>query len=404
MSVVFLDFLGLGMIAPLLSVYASELGADMTHIGIGIGLLFSLRSVVRLLLLPIVGDLSDRTGKKKIFIVLGLIVFILTAAGYFFAQDFKTLLITRLFQGAASTMFYPIILSYVGELAADGKEGEQIGPINMASFIGMGAGPLMGGLLMDFVGDREVFIAMGLLSLIGLVMVLLYVPETNSPRIARKGKKLPIFTLLSMKPIWGVITYRFLNAFLRGGMMSFVPLLAITAFGLSPTETGLVIAANTVVVGLLQPRFGKMSDRRSKVHMIIYGNLIASVALIFLAFTGSFIPMILCSLVIGVSSAMAIAAAQAIGVQIGKSTGLMSSTMSLFAMSMSFGLSFSPLLSGAIMDAYDLIFVFPVCGFIVLFGTCVIFVLIKDYASYITVKTPPTPAERDSGMVPPIAP
>jgi len=57
---VFSSMLGVGIIAPLLPLYAENLGAT----GIWIGVIFAGFSISRAIFLPIIGRLSDRIGRK----------------------------------------------------------------------------------------------------------------------------------------------------------------------------------------------------------------------------------------------------------------------------------------------------------------------------------------------------
>jgi MFS family permease len=150
-------------------------------------------------------------------------------------------------------------------------------------------------------------------------------------------------------------------------------------YDLTFMEIGIVIAGNTVLVGLLQSPFGKLADRWPKVPMIIAGNLIGACALIAMPVAGGFWGLLAASVLIGTGSAMAIAAAVAIAVKVGKANKLMSSTMSLFGMSMSIGMMVSPLYTGAVLDTAGLEWIFPATGGLVLLGTCVVFALLGKY-------------------------
>ncbi len=67
---VFIALLGLGIVIPLLPVYADNLGAS----GIMIGLMVAGFSISRGVLQPFVGGWSDRHGRKR-FLVSGLLIY-----------------------------------------------------------------------------------------------------------------------------------------------------------------------------------------------------------------------------------------------------------------------------------------------------------------------------------------
>ena len=62
----FATMLGLGIVSPLMPIFAENLGAS----GIWLGLIFSSFSLARGIFMPIIGRISDKTGRKK-FIIVG---------------------------------------------------------------------------------------------------------------------------------------------------------------------------------------------------------------------------------------------------------------------------------------------------------------------------------------------
>ena len=67
---VFIALLGIGIIIPVMPVFATELGAN----GLALGMIIAAFSVSRGLLQPVVGNLSDRWGRKG-FLVTGLFIY-----------------------------------------------------------------------------------------------------------------------------------------------------------------------------------------------------------------------------------------------------------------------------------------------------------------------------------------
>ncbi|HDH97186.1 MAG TPA: MFS transporter, partial [Proteobacteria bacterium] len=62
--------MGVGIIVPLLPLYAKKLGATAFEIG----MIFSGFSIARMVFMPIVGRLSDRYGRKP-FLSVGLALY-----------------------------------------------------------------------------------------------------------------------------------------------------------------------------------------------------------------------------------------------------------------------------------------------------------------------------------------
>ncbi len=94
---VFSAVLGLGIIVPLLPFYAESLGAS----GIWIGIIFSGLAVSRAVFMPIIGNLSDRRGRRS-FILVGLFIYTLLPLAYIAADSVYLLTAVRIFHGFAS--------------------------------------------------------------------------------------------------------------------------------------------------------------------------------------------------------------------------------------------------------------------------------------------------------------
>ena len=90
---------GVGIVVPLLPVYAHDMGAA----GIYIGLIFGAFSISRTFFLPYFGRLSDRKGRKP-FIVVGLMAYTLVSAAFVLTTSVLQLVIIRFLQGIASAM------------------------------------------------------------------------------------------------------------------------------------------------------------------------------------------------------------------------------------------------------------------------------------------------------------
>ncbi|MEJ2097328.1 MAG: MFS transporter, partial [Deltaproteobacteria bacterium] len=72
---IFAAVTGVGIVVPLLPVYATELGAS----GLYIGFIFASFSLSRTMFLPYFGRLSDRKGRKKL-IISGLLAYAVVSA------------------------------------------------------------------------------------------------------------------------------------------------------------------------------------------------------------------------------------------------------------------------------------------------------------------------------------
>ena len=96
---IFATVTGVGIVVPLLPVYAHHAGAS----GFAIGLIFGSFSLSRTLFLPYFGRLSDRKGRKPL-IVPGLLAYALISALFLFYQEMH--LLNSSSQHSACTLLY----------------------------------------------------------------------------------------------------------------------------------------------------------------------------------------------------------------------------------------------------------------------------------------------------------
>ena len=373
LAVVFLDMLGLGFIIPILPVYATELGAT----GLWVGIIFAGHSFTRLIVLPAIGKSSDKYGKKKPFIAVGMFLYILLALGYVRASCLYELVLIRLLQGIASAMIFPMAMAYVGEISPQGKEGSYMGKFNFSVYVGMGCGPLLGGMLKDYLGIAAVFYTMAILSTISLILVVFLLPEQKVTSYYRGGKVVSYKGLLSYKPVQGIMIYRIVNALIGGCTLSFLPLLA-AKMGVSAFHTGILLSTNAILAGILQRPFGRIADRQSKLFLIVIGSLLGSFSMFSMPLSSNYFALLLLGIIMGVGSAMSMPAASAIAARIGKEEGI-GSIMGLFTMAMSIGLIVSPVISGTVMDFLNINVVFYVMGTISVLGTVISYFPLKTY-------------------------
>jgi len=359
---IFSSMLGVGIISPLLPLYAEQMGAT----GIWIGIIFAGFSISRTIVMPIVGRLSDRSG-RKLFLSIGLLGYAIISLGYIWANSVTELTLVRLIHGVASGMILPIAQAYVGDISPEGKEGTWMGYFNAAFFTGFGFGPLMGGILTDYFGMNIAFYAMGGLNLLAFLLVIFFLPEIGqgktpaSPRASFKQMS----TSSMMK---GLFSFRLSFSIGRGILATFLPVFAGIYIGLSSTLIGVLLAVNILLMSLLQVYGGNIADRFNRRVLIVVGSLTNLTYLALIPLGGNFWQLLGICVLGGVGGAIALPAASALTVVEGRRFG-MGSTIAVFAMAFSIGMVIGPLVGGGIADFANINSVFYFGAAIGLVGT-----------------------------------
>jgi len=354
--------LGVGIVAPLLPLYAENLGAT----GIWIGIIFASFSISRTIIMPIVGWLSDRRG-RKLFLCIGLLSYSIVSLGYIWADSVSQLTLVRLINGATAGMILPIAQAYVGDISPGGEEGTWMGYFNAAFFTGFGLGPLLGGVLTDHFGMNVAFSTMGGLNLLAFLIAALFLPELKQRKMTTSLR--PSFReIRNSSMMRGLFSFRLSFSIGRGSFAAFLPIFASIYIGLSPTRIGVLLAVNILLMSLLQLYGGHIADRFNRKLLVVIGGL-TNLAFLALIPLGSNFWQLLGICALGsLGGAISIPAASALVVEEGRKFG-MGPTMATFGMAFSIGMAVGPLLSGAIADSVNVHTIFYFGASMVLIGT-----------------------------------
>jgi len=113
-----------------------------------IGLVLSLFGLLNSFGQPFTGRLSDRTGRRRVFVLTGLVLFGVGSAAYPFFTSYWSILAARAFQGLGAAFTIPATIALVNDYAAsDSERGGNFGVFNTFRLIGFGFGPIIAGVV-----------------------------------------------------------------------------------------------------------------------------------------------------------------------------------------------------------------------------------------------------------------
>jgi len=362
---VFSTTLGVGLVVPLLPVYAHELGAS----GLLIGLIFGAFSLSRTSLLPVFGRLSDIKGRKP-FIVIGLLAYCLVSIGFVYSERVGVFILIRFLQGIASAMILPVAQAYVGEITPANKEGFVMGLFNLSLYAGLSLGPVAGGVVKDVLGIRAAFLGMGLVCLLGFFLCLFFLPpRTAEQHVADKRRPAGYRSIIKNRYVGALFLFRAAFTTCIGIVWAFLPLLAETQFHLSSSAVGFLVMLGVLMSGLLQTPMGLLADRISKRALIVTGGLVTAASIFSFNYANDFWGLFAANTLFGIGGGISIPAVMAMTVIIGRRTKAMGSIMALLTMGHSLGMLIGPILAGFMIDAFQLRYAFFAGTVIITLGT-----------------------------------
>ena len=359
---IFSSMLGVGIISPLLPIYANTLGAT----GLELGIIFAGFSIARAISMPIIGRGSDRYG-RKVFICIGLFIYTLMSVVYAISRTEYHLGIVRFLQGFAAGMIIPIATAYIGDIAPGGSEGKYIGYFYLSLFLGFGIGPLIGGFVSDYFGMKNSFYTMGGFNLIAFILASSFLPRVEVHR-KKQVSQISYTTMIKESGvIKGLLIFRFTNAITRGLVFCFLPIFAGIKLGLSSSKIGVLISMGFLMTGILQAPGGRMADRFSKRRLVLFGTIVDILCLSLIPSMNSFSQLLALFIIASTTRAFSLPSAVAMIVDKGKRYG-MGASMGIFSMAMSIGMAGGPLIGGLVSDFMGVKFSFYFAAAIELLG------------------------------------
>jgi len=364
---------GVGIVVPLLPVYAHELGAG----GFAIGLIFGSFSLSRTFSLSYFGKKSDEHGRRP-YIVSGLLAYTFISLAFMLSSSVTALIAIRFFQGIASAMMMPVIQAYVGDITPPGREGTTMGLFNVAMFFGLSIGPVLGGYINDRFSLDTAFLCMGLLAGTSFLLCVCLLPPTRSEKVVVVAAQIvPWRRLLVDRDIIGQFAIRFAYAACIGVIWGFLPVLATTNLSLSSSTVGFLVMIGIFISGILHFPMGTLADRTNKNVLVITGGLVGALGVFLFNWAESFQALLAANVLFGVGGGIATPALMALVVIKGNEHRAMGSIMSLLTMGHSLGMLTGSMAAGLMMDIAGLRQAFLLGG-VLMAAAVVFFVLCTD--------------------------
>jgi len=267
----FLFSFGVGAATPILPLFARDLGADYTEVGL-LGAAFGLASSVFAVLL---GVLSDRFGRKA-FIVIGSLVAVSAATGYLVAASVHHLLGLRFAEGLSIAAILPAADALTTNLAGAKGVGAALSWISTAHNVGFASGSFLGGSIADRLGLSAPFVVY----LVAAVAAFSVALRLQDPNILHTKPLRPQASPHSGVHVWrnrhalrGCVTGG-VHMFNQAIVITFLPVYA-RSLGLSISATGLLYSLFWVTRIAASLGSGSLSDRIGRNPVLVGAFLMA---------------------------------------------------------------------------------------------------------------------------------
>lgn len=263
----FIAFLGIGLVIPILPTIMNEFGVS----GTVVGYLTASFALSQLIVSPFAGKAVDKFG-RKIMIVIGLIIFAFSELLFGLGTSIEALFFSRILGGVSGAFIMPAVTAFIADITTNDARPKALGFMSAAINIGFIIGPGIGGFLAE-IGTRVPFFAAAVLGGVAalLSLVLLREPERQLSAADSEGglpetssiKK--IFKPLFLLPFLLI----FMSSFGLAGLESFFSLFVDHKFSFTPKDVAIAITGGAIIGAILQLLlFDRMVKKMGEINLI----------------------------------------------------------------------------------------------------------------------------------------
>jgi MFS family permease len=278
--------LGFGMVVPVLPLFARSFGVSLALVGL-VQLVFGF---TRFSFGLIGGLFVDRYGERAAT-VTGILIVALSSYASGFAQSFPQLVLARGFGGAGSALFIGGLMNRVLQIVPPQAMGRATGIWRSSFLVGIGVGPLIGGVLRDQLGARAPFHIYATTLLFAAAIAWAAIGSRAEGVVQKRS---PLEALRAARPLLGDVRYVVaLLATLVGWWTISGPAQAIGAIfaeeqlDFSGTQIGIAIALLSVGEIVVLFVAGRAADRYGRRAVLVPSLAITAVATLLLGQTES---------------------------------------------------------------------------------------------------------------------
>jgi len=253
---ILIDVIGIGLVMPVMPQLIAKLtGGDLADSALYGGLLMVCFAGMQFLFAPVMGELSDRFGRRPILMIS---LFVLSIDYFFhaFAPTIGWLIVTRILAGITGASF-TVASSYIADVSTPENKAKNFGVIGAAFGLGFILGPALGGIGADWGVEMPFIIAAGL-AFLNFLFGYFFVPESLAVSKRRKinyRNMIPGVSLIQLgkyKTLLGLVIAFFLVNLAGQVMPNVWSFFTLEKFKWDTTDVGISFAVVGALVVIVQ--------------------------------------------------------------------------------------------------------------------------------------------------------
>ena len=291
---IFLVFLGIGLIVPVLPVYLKDLGLN----GSDLGVLVAAFALAQMVISPFGGTLADKLGKKLI-ICIGLALFAISEFLFAVSHSFSLLIISRILGGFSAGMVMPGVTGMIADISPGKDKAKNFGYMSAIINSGFILGPGLGGFLAEFSHRLPFFVAGGSGCLALVLSVILIKNPKNETQDGFTKYQPELLSKINWKVFITPIVLTLVLAFGLSAFETLFPLYTADKAHYSPLDISIAITGGGIAGAVFQVFFfDKFMKYFSELNFITYALVYSAIVLVALTITQSYWGIMIVSFIV----------------------------------------------------------------------------------------------------------
>lgn len=318
------------------------------------------------------GSISDRVGKRKLFIFTGFLGNSILMFSLTLAPNMPVLLILRFIEGSFTVMAFSLLMTSVLDIVKSTHYGRGMGILGMGMALGNSLGAPIGGKI----GEADPLYPLYFGTIILLIAALIAAFGLKEKKLESRSSSFSeaLSLLKEEKRIFIPYAFSFVERFTVGFFISVFPLMLAIKYSMDSGNIGIFMAAFLLPFALLQYPLGAISDKIGRVPPLMIGSILYGLTV---ASVGSVSPEMLGAVMIfgGIVGALMYPPSAALSGDLAAPSkrGTAVGGFNLFG---SLGFAVGPFVGGIIADNYGFHVSFGVAGLTVIVIALIFFPLL----------------------------
>lgn len=291
----FLAFLGIGLVVPVLPTIMNELSIN----GAVVGYMVALFAFVQLISSPIAGRWADRYGRKRM-IVIGLVIFGLSEFLFGIGKTVEVLFLSRMFGGLSSAFIMPAVTAFIADITTAHERPKALGYMSAAINTGFIIGPGLGGFLAEFSARLPFYVA-GFLGVFAAILsfILLKEPERLEETKVPEHSQSTTWKV-AFKPIYFIpLLLIFISSFGLSAFESLFSLFIDHKFGFSPKDIAIIIMGGGIIGAVGQVfLFDYLTKKIGEIRLIRWCFLFSSIVVFVMTIVNHYFSILLVTFIV----------------------------------------------------------------------------------------------------------